>query len=172
MSLTVSFTCSQSASNPAAITITDTSTGSDVLVTQRRIYFTDSEGNAVVPAGTTTSYVAWSYSDVSITVTLLTEDMALNVIVQWLDVSNTVLYTDNDNFCFSEFNQQYFYSLIQQQALSPSIIQDTPYYTNLSNYWVNITGAIQAIEIGNDLSASQNCLNAATNLMNNAAAYF
>ncbi len=166
MALDVSFSVEQSAANPGAVTLVDTSTGSDVAVTQRRIYFTDYHGNAVVPSGTSTAYVIWPYADSSITVNnLLTSDMALNVRVDWLDVSNVALYTLNTNYCFSQFNQNFFYTLIQSQSLTPGIIQDANYYSNLSIYWVNITGAIQAIEIGNDLSSSQKCLTIATNMM-------
>jgi hypothetical protein len=172
MALSPAFTISQSALSPSNITATDTSTGSDGAITSRRIYFQTSQGTYLVESGTSTDYEVWSYSDSSETFNVLTTDQALSITVQWLDVSNNVLYSLTQVFCLSEFNQQFFYYLIQQQALTPNIIQDSNYFSNIANYWMNITGAIQAIEIGADVSASQNCLNRATYMMDNQANFF
>jgi hypothetical protein len=167
MPLSPAFTISQSAISPSEITATDTSTGSDAAVTQRRIYFQTSQGTYLVVSGTTTDYETWAYADASDTWDVLTSDQALSITVQWLNVSNAVLYTLTQVFCLAEFNKQFFYYLVQQQALTPSILQDGPYFSNMATYWMNITGAIQAIEIGADISASQNCLDRATYMMQN-----
>ena len=174
MALTVSFSISQSALTPAAVTATDTSEGSDAAVTQRRIFFQNSQGQYITTSGTSTSsaFESWAYADASETWDLLDEDTAVAITVQWLNVANEVLYTLTQLYCLAEFNKQNFYYLLQQQALSPAIYQDKNYQQNLATYWVNITGAIQAIEIGADLSASQNCLNRATEMLNNQAKYF
>lgn len=168
-----SFVVGQSAETPANVVFTDDSAGSDVLITSRRIYITDSQGNPVVPSGTSTSYILWPLATNPLTVSnLLTTDLAVNIDVQWLDVSNAVLYEEDADYCLAEFNKQFFYYLIQQQALKPGIIQDNAYYTNLCQYWINIIGAIQTVENAADLSGAQNCLNIATNFMNNQNLYF
>lgn len=167
------FTVSQSAEAPTTCIFTDSSTGSDVLITSRRIYITDSGGNAVVPAGTSTAYISWAYGTNPLTVlNLILVDTAVSVTVQWLDVSNAVLYEDDDSFCLAQNNKQFFYYLIQQQGLTPSIVQDANYFSNLAMYWTNIIGAIQAIEDASDLAGSQNCLNRATEMMTNESKYF
>lgn len=172
MPLSPAFTISQSALSPGVITATDTSGGADVSVTQRRIFFQTSQGTYLVQSGTTTQYEPWPLADVSDSWNVLTSDQALSITVQWLDVSNTVLYTLTQVFCLPQYNKNFFYFLIQQQALTPSIIQDSNYFSNLSTYWMNITGAIQAIEIGADVSASQNCLSRATYMMDNQQMFF
>ena len=172
MALTPAFTISQSALTPASVTATDTSTGSDAAITQRRIFFQSSNSTYLVVSGTSTDYEQWAYADASKTFQILEEDSAVSVTVQWLNVSNTILYTLTQVYCLPQFNKQFFYYLVQQQALTPSILQDINYASNMAVYWTNITGAIQAIEIGADVSASQNCLNRATNMMNDQAKYF
>jgi len=174
MPLSVSFTISQSALTPGYVTASDTSTGTDAAVTQRRIFFQNSQGQYLTTSGTSSSsaYEEWSYADASETWDLLDEDSALAITTQWLNVSNQVLYTLTQVYCLAEYNKQFFYYLVQQQAITPSILQDTNYAANMATYWMNITGAIQAVEIGADISASQNCLNRATNMMQNQNSFF
>lgn len=173
MPLIVSFTVGQSPSSPDSVVFEDTSTGTDVAVTQRRIYITDNDGNAVVPSGTATAYIAWPLATNPITVSnLLTVDLAVNIDVQWLDVSNNILYEDDNEFCLREFNKQNFIYLIQNQALSPGVVQDETYFSNLCQYWINIVGANVMVEDAVDLSGSQNCLNRATNMLDNQQLFF
>lgn len=173
MSFTPSFTASQSAASPSTVVFDDDSSGSDVSIASKRLYVTDNDGLPVTPSGTTTDYISWSLSTNPITVSnLLPNDMACAVLVQWLDGGDNVLYELSQDFCFAENNKQFFYYLLQQLALSPNVLQDSNYSTNLSNYWTFITGAINAVEIGDDLSNSQNLLNMATNMLNNQALFF
>ena len=172
MPINPSFEISQSAIAPSVITATDTSTGSDVAISARRIYFQTTYGTYLVVSGTTTDYNTWSYADAEESFDVLTEDYALSITVQWVNVGGTVLYTLTQVYCLSEFNKQFFYYLVQQQAITPSILQDTTYASNMAVYWTNIIGAIQAVEVGADIAASQNCLNRATNMMNNQTLYF
>lgn len=173
MPLNPAFSVGQSASDPSAVVFTDDSTGSDVLVTSRRIYVTDNNGNAIVPSGTSTTYISWPLGSNPYTVlNLLTEDLAVTITVEWLNVSNVALYTDTEKFCLREFNIQQFIYLIQNQALTPGIVQDVNYFSNLCQYWINIVGANTMVVDAADLSGSQNCLNRATNFLNNEAEYF
>lgn len=172
MPISPSFEISQSAIAPSVITATDTSTGSDAGIFARRIYFQTTYGTYLVQSGVTTDYNPWNYADAEESFTVLTEDYALSITVQWVNVGGTVLYTLTQVYCLSEFNKQFFYYLVQQQAITPSILQDTTYASNMAVYWTNIIGAIQAVEIGADIAASQNCLNRATNMMNNQTLYF
>lgn len=167
------FTVSQGAATPADVSFQDVSTGTDAAITQLRIYITDSEGNEIVPPGTSTSYIAWALATNPRTVSdLLSNDLGVYIVVQWLNVSNTVLYEASNNYCLDQFNRQFFYYLIQQLALKPATLQDTNYASNLELYWVYIIGAENSVEIGDDIAACQNLLNMATNLMNNQTMYF
>jgi hypothetical protein len=172
MPFSQNFTVAQTSANPAFVIITDTSTGSDPNIDSRRIYITDCNGNYIVPTGTTTNYIEWDLLDNPISLDILTQDTAANVRVDWLDSTNTVLYTLNNNYCFSEYNKQFLYYLIQLQSLTYNVIQDNNYWGNVGTLWVNIIGAINSVEIGDDIFASQTCLNRATFMAQNQANFF
>jgi len=173
MSYSPSFSAAQSAAAPATVVFTDDSTGADAAIVGRRIYVTDNQGNAVVPSGTSTSYIDWPLADNPLTVAnLLPNDLACNVDVQWLDVSDGVLYELDEDYPFVENNKQFYFYLLQQLALYPSTLQDTNYLSNLEQYWAFITGGINAISIGNDISNSQNLINMATEMLQNETKYF
>lgn len=174
MPISPAFTASQSALSPSVITLTDTSTGSDAAIANRHVFFQNAQGQYLTSTGTSTTpaYEQWSYSDASKSFTILTEDTSLAITVLWVNSGGTTLYTLTQVFCFSQFNKNFFYYLIQLQGLTPGVIQDSTYFSNISTYWTNIVGAIQAVEIGADIAASQNCLNRATNMMNNQTMYF
>jgi hypothetical protein len=173
MALFPSFAVGQSLSNPGAVTLTDDSGGSDVAISQRRVYFTDDADNYIIPPGTTTNYVQWALATNPITIqTLLQVDTAVNALVQWLDSGDNVLYESDNDFCLRAYNKQQFVYLIQQQALNPAVVQDSNYYSNLCQYWINIQGANTMVEDAEDLSGSQNCLNRATEMLQNELKYF
>lgn len=173
MALTPNFTISQSSLAPNVITATDTSTGSDGSIVARQIYFQTATGDYLTENGVTPpNYNQWPLANVSQAFDVLDEDQSLVITVKWVDSGGATVVELSQIFCFPAYNKQFFYYLLQQQALSPGIIQDTNYYSNLTTYWVNIIGAIQAIEIGADVAASQNCLNRATDMMNNQTKYF
>lgn len=172
MPFSPSFTVSQNPINPGYIVVNDTSTGTDNLIVSRRVTIKDSEGNYIVPSGTTTDYIVWALGTTSIALNVLTQDTAANIKVEWLYSGNVVQYTANANYCFTQYNQQFLYYLIQLQSLNYNIIQDTNYWGNVGIFWTNIKGAINAVEIGNDIVAAQVCLNRATNMANNQAKYF
>lgn len=162
--LVESFTAGQNPLSPNIITLTDTSTGSDSDVTVRRVYFINAAGEYVVESGTTTDYEVWPYADASISLDLLTEATALSIRVDWLDISGTVLYTVSETYCFAEYLKQFAYYLAQLIAMTPPIVGATNYETNLGKLWTSIWGAINAIEVQNDIACSQNNLDRGTYL--------
>jgi len=172
MALTPSIAVSQSAATPNEVTITDDSTGSDAAITQRRVYVQDAEGNYLVESGTTTDYEQWAYSDSSITLDILTEDECVNITVQWLNVSNVVLYTYENQYALSEYNKQFMVSLVAAQGLTPGIVQDTNYSGNIAIFWTNIVAGINQVEFAADIAGGQNCFNRATNMRLNQDLYF
>jgi len=166
------FTVAQTPINPAYIIVTDTSTGSDPLIIGRTITIKDSFGNYLVPEGITTNYIDWPLVDISISLNILTQDVAANVLVEWLYAGPVIQYSLNRNYCFSQYNKQFLYYLIQLQAHNYAIIQDNNYWGNVGIFWTNITGAINAVEIGDDIAASQACLSRATFMAQNQSIYF
>lgn len=174
MPLQLDFSATQSPLTPSVITLVNNSTGSDVTIVSMRVYFQNAQGQYVNNIGISESpsYENWPVGNATQSFNILTEDMALIVTVQCLNSGGAIVTQLTKVFCFAQFTKNFFYYLLQQQALSPSIVQDTSYYQNLCTYWINIIGAIQAIEIGADVSASQNCLNRATSMMNNQNYFF
>ena len=172
MALTPAFTIAQSALDVSLIYATDTSTGSDAAVTKRRITFTTSTATTLVESGITTSYNAWALADTTDSWDVLTQDYALSILVQWLDVSNVVLYSSTQTYCLAYYNKQFLYYLVQLNSLTPSILQDTNYNTNVATFWTTIFGATNAVTIGADISASQNCLNRGTAMRLAQSKYF
>tara|TARA_R110000868_G_scaffold236848_1_gene490903 strand:- start:2645 stop:3163 length:519 start_codon:yes stop_codon:yes gene_type:complete len=172
MSFTPSFQVGQNSLYPNIVVVIDNSTGSDFAITQRRVYVQDSAGNYLVPEGTTTDYTQWNIGDASISLNILTEDMAVSVRVDWLDVSNTILYTLTQQFCLALYSKQFFYYLIQLQGLTPSIPADTNYNNSMALFWATVNGAINAVTLASDISASQNSLNRATFMRLNQSLFF
>lgn len=173
MPFTQSFTVAQTPLNPSIVVITDTSTGSPTNpITERRITVTDANGNFVVPAGTTTSYIVWAVGTNPITLDLLTQDLAVNIKVDWYQASNTIEYTLNQNYCFTQYSKQFLYYLIQLQSLTYNIIQDNNYWGNVSIFWANVVGALNSVETGDDIASAQACLNRANFMQQNQSTYF
>lgn len=172
MSFTPSFTLGQDPLYPNICVATDDSGGSDAAIDSRTIEITDSNGNPLVPSGTTTDYVVWPYADVAISLAILDQDEAVSATVNWLDINGAVLYTLTDQFCLAQYSKNFFYYLIQLQGLTPSIPADTNYDSNCALFWARVTGAINAIVNNSDLSGSQNCLNKATEMRQQQAKYF
>lgn len=172
MALTPNFTISQTALNPALIIATDTSSGADADITGKRITFTTANNNTLVESGVSTSYNVWATADNPDSFNVLTEDYALSILVEWVNISGTALYSLTQSYCLSAYNKQFMYELVQQQALTPSIVQDTNYFSNLATFWTTIVGAVNAVEIGADIAASQNMLNKGTFMRLNQSNFF
>lgn len=172
MPFSQNFSVAQTPANPAYIIITDTSTGSDPNIIGRRITIKDAFGNYIVPSGTTTNYIDWPLLDNPISLNVLTQDTAANIKVEWMYAGPVAQYELNNNYCFSEYNKQFLYYLIQLQAHNYNVIQDNNYWGNVGILWANIIGGINAVQIGDDIAASQACLNRATYMAQNQANYF
>lgn len=172
MSFSPAFTVSQTAADPSLVVFTDTSTGSDVAITSRRIYVVDSQGNYIVPSGTATNYISWPLATNPLSSYILSQDTACEITVQWLNVGGTVLYTSTEKYCLNEYGRQFFYYLISVLAASPSILQDLSYKNNLNNFYTYLIGAENAVQLADDIAASQQLLNLETNMQNNQQMYF
>lgn len=172
MPIVPSIAVSQSALTPNEITITDDSTGSDILIVSRRLYIQTAQGTYLVESGTITDYTVWAYADASITLDILTQDECVNILCQWLDASNVVLYTFEDQYALAEYNKQFLVYLVSAQGLTPGIVQDSNYSGNVGTFWTNIIAGTNQVVFGADIAGGQNCFNRATFMRLNQAEYF
>lgn len=178
MPISPSFTASQSSGTPNIITLTDTSTGTDTAVVSRRIYLLQSNGTYLVPEGTTTSYIAWPITNTSTRAPLtaalnvLTQDTALSIRVDWLSVTNAVLYTSSNTFAFVAYNMTFFYGLTESQVANPNLTASTNWYQTKLNLLVLVDSAKQSIAFASDIVSAQQSLNEATYISTNQAYFF
>lgn len=172
MSLTVSFTVAQSILAPSSLVIADTSTGTDAAVVTRRVYLQTAMGTYLVPANISTDYNLWPEPSANLTLNVLNADYALSILVQWLDVGNTVLYSKEQIYCFTLYSEQFYYYLTQQQAAGNANIQDTNYFNNKIKLRTFIDSANNAVEFASDIYGSQECLDAAAYMVDNQNDFF
>lgn len=177
MPITADFTTSQVVGNPAEIVITDTSTGSDPSASTRRVYLQNALGEYVVPDGNPSDeYILWPIGDGPLTIDVLDEDAALSITLAYVDSGGTVLASDTQLCGFTLYNETFYYSLTQAQAMQnqppPMIMQDTQYYNNKMKLRVEIDSGNQAISLGGDITTAQECYDRATYLRINQNDFF
>jgi hypothetical protein len=156
------FVASQNLGLPNVIKLNDTSTGSDSAITGRRIYLIKSDGTYLVPSGSTTNYIVWNLADTEISLNILGTDRALNVRVDWIAVSGSVLYTKTSLELFQLYTNTFFDYLIDKQAGMPDIVNDSNYYFNVVKLFCYIQQAQRAVSFSSDISAAQNALDKGT----------
>ncbi len=172
MSFTPSIQVSQSALTPNIVTVLDNSSGSDGAISQRRVYVQTAQATYLVPSGTSTDYTQWAIANASIALNILTEDQCVNIIVQWLNVSNTVLYSYENQYALSEYNKQFLVYLVASQGLTPGIVQDSNYSGSIATFWTNVIAGINQVEFAADIAGGQNCFSRATFMRLNQANFF
>lgn len=170
MAITANFSESQTIGEPSILTLTDTSTGTDVTITQRRVYATKVDGNTLVEDGTTTAYEVWSGFPGTTTIDLdiLDKDYALSVLVQWLTAGGTVVTSKTRLIAVRMYNDTFYYSLTQAQTSNPTLMTNKKYYGSKKKLSVELEAANSAMEFAGDQYATQACLDRATYLRLNS----
>ena len=175
MPLVASFSAAQTPGVPGTILLTDTSTGTDVAVTQRRVYIQTAAGDYLVEEGTTTEYEAWvdfpSTTELTLT-DILDKDYGVRIVCQWLDVSDTVLYDKTLYYGFTCYNEDFDYQLTQTVAGNPLLISDNNFWGNKSTLRGYIDSGNNAITRNSDTAAAQQCYDLATNMRINSQYFF
>lgn len=164
MSFSAAFTTTQILGAPSEVVITDTSTGSDSNIVDRRIYLQKADGTYLVPTGTTTDYINWSTGTSTKTIECLDKDYALNVTVTWNNVSGTALYTEPSLEGLTLYNETFDYGLTQQLSGNPLLFNDNNFFTHKSDLRTYIDSGNQAILEASDIFGAQVCYNEATKL--------
>lgn len=175
MPLSVSISATQSIAYNNLVTLTDTSTGSDGTITNRRVFFrtaTDQYLYEPQLSSASSTYVDWPYADASQQFDILTESSALEITVQWLNGSNVVVYTYTDTFCFDLQDYVFALGVLADQTSSPGVLQDLNYYNSFMQLVVNIFNAESSITYGDDIYSSQGALNRNQIFIQNEANYF
>lgn len=175
MALTVNFTAEQTPGSPGDILFTDTSTGVDAAVTQRRIYIQTNSGDYLVEDGTTTEYEVWSGFPGTTTITLediLDKDYGCRVVVQWLNVGDTVLYDKTLYYGFTCWNEDFDYELTQNVASNNTLMSDNNWWSNKSLLRNYIDSGNNAITRNSDINAAQQCYDKATEMRLNSQYVF
>jgi len=175
MPLVASFSAAQTPGVPGTILLTDTSTGTDVAVTQRRVYIQTAAGDYLVEEGVTTEYSPWldfpSTTELTLT-DILDKDYGVRIVCQWLDVSNTVLYDKTLYYGFTCYNEDFDYQLTQTVAGNPLLISDNNFWGNKSILRGFIDSGDNAITRNSDIAAAQQCYDLATNMRTNSQYFF
>jgi len=166
MALLPNFSATQTKGAPSEINFEDTSTGSDVAVTQRRIYMQTPDGEFLVEDGNSNEYEAWPDfpGTTEITKDVLEKDFALTITVQWLNVANGVLYDKTLRYGFTLYNESFDYTLTQRLSGNPLLINDNNFFNNKSDLRTEIDSGNQAISLAGDMFGAQQCYNRATEL--------
>lgn len=167
------FTGVQNSGTPETVTFYDLSTGTDAAITQRRIFFLQSDGTYLTGNGTI-NYDTWAIADNSIALDVLTQDTALTVTVEWLNSSNGVLYDKETSFGFAAFGETFYYGLTQTQVpiTNPAVALSTDYYMNKMKLRVLLDSAAQAITFASDIYSAMVCYDAETFMIANANDFF
>jgi len=162
MPLVPLFTVTQPLGSPSDITLTDSSTGSDVLIVSRRVYFQTSAGTFLVETGTSTDYEAWALADTSATFDVLDKDYGLRITVEWLDTGGGILYDKVGYYGLTEYNEEFDYSRTQNVAANALLMNDNNFWNNKTKLRTLIDSGNNAITNVSDINAAQQCYDQAT----------
>ena|SRR5450631_889136 len=153
-------------STPNSFTITDSSSGSDVAITDRQILLYQASNALLVPA------IDFPLSaGASITISPLTQDVALNVVLNWVDNTGATLYSTSLIYSFTAFAEAFFYTLIQSLSSTPTTINDTNFALNFYKLRVLIDATPKAI-IAGDIGGAQVLISLYQGMIKNAAYNF
>jgi hypothetical protein len=172
MPISPSFTASQNSGTPNLIFLTDTSTGSDVTITKRRIYLLQSNGTYLVPTGTNTDYIEWALVDTTTSLNVLIQDTALSITVQWLTAGNVEVASVTTSFAFTAYNETFYYGLTESQVANANLTASTNWYQTKMILRVELDSAYQAISFASDIFSAQAALNRATFISTNQSYFF
>lgn len=171
---TPNFTATQSISSNNLITFTDTSVGSDVGLTSRRIYCRLANGNWLTTGGvesTTEAYTAWAIGDTSTTIDLLVQSTVSNVRVDWM-TGSAATYTKTILTIWDLYDYVFLFSQLSTQTSSPARTDTQGYWPNSFQMVTNLFQAESAVTYMDDLYSSAGALARNLNFINNENIYF
>lgn len=173
MALTPNFSSSESLSSNSYVTFTDTSTGTDLTITTRRLYIRLANGNYLTTAGesTASAYESWDYADTSITLDLLSASTSANVTVEWY-AGATLTYTKTILMEWDLYDYLFLFGLLSAQTSFPAINDNQGYWPNTFAMITNLFQSEQAVILMDDLYSSQAALDRNLYFINNENLFF
>jgi len=170
MPLVPNFSVSQTLGSPNIITWTDTSTGSDVAITKVRIFFLKADGTYLKNGSL--NYFEYPYPAAPTDIGVMNRDYGLSITTEWLNVSNTVLYTKNYKMNFVAYTSNFIDGLTQQETALPSIEFTVDYFQQKGHIQTLVDDSNQAIALGADYKKAQVFLDQAYYIINNQTRFF
>lgn len=173
MALTVNFTSSESLSSNNLVTFTDTSTGTDLTITTRRIYIRLANGNWLTTAGesTTSAYESWSYSLATIQLDLLSRSTTANVTVEWY-AGASLVYTKTILMEWDLYDYVFLFGLLSAQTSFPAVNDNQGYWPNSFAMITNLFQSESAVTNMDDLYSSQAALDRNQYFIDNQSMFF
>lgn len=174
MSFSASYTAVQQLNN-SDILFTDTSTGSDTNLTERRIYPYKADGTLLLPTGNTSGYIVWPIANSTLTVSLLPKDYALSITVVWISSSplpSPSTYTATTLYGFTGYTNDFLYSLIQQITANQTLLNDSQFQLNMFYLGQEIKNCELAVSPKQSILNAQAALSRAQYLITNANRIF
>lgn len=173
MAFNGAFTISQG-TDPKSFVITDTSTGTDVNLTARKIYLYLADGTTLVPSGSANAWIDWPIANGPITISLLTKDYSLNIEIVWVSSSQLPSPSTYLQFQLKTFtaNLELFdYGLTQMMADNNLLVTDGKFFLNKELLRLFIDDATNATTYNDQYNAQLN-LDAGYNLQQNQSTNF
>lgn len=155
-------------SDPSQISITDSSTGSDVLITDRKINVYQANNSLL---GASPYDFPLSVGS-SIIINPLDKDYGLTIVATWVNNVGTVLYTATAIGAFVQYGLLFAQSLTQTQEANPNIISDQNFMGNKFNLFTEIQSALNAITSGQSVFSAQSCITRYQKLLVNSSYFF
>jgi hypothetical protein len=169
MSFAQNFSVSQTLGTPNIITFTDTSVGSDVLITERRIYLLKADGTYIKSIN---NYWLWSIAQATKEIDAINRDYGLSITVKWCDVTGSTLYEKNYKMDFVAYTSNFINELTQQETALPSIEFTVDYFQQKGHLQTLVDDSNQAIALGADYKKAQVFLDQAYYIINNQTRFF
>jgi len=160
----------------STLIFTDTSTGADATITERRIFLQKYDQTYLVPDGTTTDYIVWPIADSTITLTdILNRDYALDITVVWVtatpDPGNT--YTAEQLQGYKAYTMVFLGTLLTQKgARYPNIVNNIQFNVNEANLYAEVSSMENAILVIQNIFLAQSALDRAYQMIQNPQFYF
>lgn len=160
MPLTPNFSTSESLSSNNLITFVDSSTGSDISLTSRRVAILLANGKWLDTGGsesTTIVYHTWDIGDTSVELNLLTKSTVGNVTVDWM-TGATATYTKTILCEWDLYDYCFLFGLLSAQTSYPARTDNQGYWQDSFKMITNLFQSEQAVELMDDLYSSSAAL--------------
>jgi len=158
-------------------TLSDVSDYTDepkVTFSGRRIRVITTSDTILVPTGTTTAYIDFPFAGGdTISIDVMTRDLAVNVVVDWMsqDPQSGSTYQASLIISLLSYNTNNEYGIIQAMTVTPLIVSNANYWMNLGLLQTENENSRQATYVQEQISA-QRAINHAAEILANQLTNF